>query len=744
MITKQTFLKYLNWGWSVIPVYFEINSKGKINKKVALKTWKEYETRLATETEIDEWVKKKPQGIGVVTGKISHIVVIDVDTKDNPLNLNSPIITKSAFSGGRHYFYKWSEEIRNKVRIKKEGRELLIDIRGDGGFIVLPPSEFQGKKYIFETETEPMYLEELPKEFKTLIKKQKNINGSNWNPEILKGVIDGKRNESATSVIGKLLQGKNPKTLNDYWPMVLGWNTQNNPPMDITELKRTFNSIAKTEAAMEKERKKTNRKPKTAEIIVALIESKEILLFHDDLKQGYISINKTGAKVLKIKSRDSKAWIRHLVFTELKQTISSEVFKEILQTLESKALIEGDLYKLSTRVAKTKKAIYYDLGEKSVEITTQGWKITSTPPILFKRLPHQKPQVQPEKNGVPQDLLEFVNLKDKNQQILFLISLATSFIPGWPHPIPVIFGSQGSAKSTLCRIFKDMVDPSVIKDLSMPRNNTQFIQTASHHWVYNLDNLSYLPDWLSDSLSRAVTGSGFSKRELFTDDEDFIYTFKRVILLNGINTVVSKPDLLDRSILFNLERITDKKREKEEDFWNRYLKAKPKILGGFFSAISEAMKVINSIKLSKIPRMADFAVWGVALAQPMGYERKDFLNAYDLSIASQHDEALENSQIGTGILNILKEKGVWEGTTTELLNELEKRAGALKLNIKSKKWPKSATWLSRAIEIIKYNLESKGVEIVKNKVKGLRTIRLRYGVDAMTLRTTYKQGVLGQ
>ena len=79
-----------------------------------------------------------------------------------------------------------------------------------------------------------------------------------------------------------------------------------------------------------------------------------------------------------------------------------------------------------------------------------------------------------------------------------------------------------------------------------------------------------MPVWMSDTLCRACTGAGFSKRELYTDDDDVIYNFRRCPGLNGINIVAHKPDLLDRSLLFRLEHIPKKDRRDEETLWRDF------------------------------------------------------------------------------------------------------------------------------------------------------------------------------
>jgi hypothetical protein len=74
---------------------------------------------------------------------------------------------------------------------------------------------------------------------------------------------------------------------------------------------------------------------------------------------------------------------------------------------------------------------------------------------------------------------------------------------------------------------------------------------------------------------QSSTGSGFSKRELYTDDDDIIYNFKRCIGFNGINLAATKLDLLDRGLIIKLERILEERMRKIKDAWNDFEKLRP-------------------------------------------------------------------------------------------------------------------------------------------------------------------------
>jgi hypothetical protein len=121
-----------------------------------------------------------------------------------------------------------------------------------------------------------------------------------------------------------------------------------------------------------------------------------------------------------------------------------------------------------------------------------------------------------------------------------------------------------------------------------------------------LDNLSALPDSASDTLCRLVTGEADSKRRLYTVDEDVIIELRRAPIINGINVPTDRGDVLDRSLVIELERIPDAKRKSEEELWERFEAERPELLGTFFDVLAKAMARKPSLQLSRRPRLADW------------------------------------------------------------------------------------------------------------------------------------------
>lgn len=483
----------------------------------------------------------------------------------------------------------------------------------------------------------------------------------------------------------------------------------------IEELLLLARAIEETEIGREQGRQSQ------ADRLVNLFAGLPITLFHDDANEPYVKFKVKGHfEMWKIRSKPFKRWLAQQFWTAEKKVLSSESLNSALNIIEAAACFNGQQYKLHVRVAWHENSILYDLGDwKAVTITKNGWEIVTDPPILFSHYPHQKTQVAPENCSEDRiiEIFHFVNLpkpksngnKLSNEQLLFLTNLVVCLIPDIPHPIDVLHGDQGSAKTTFSRIKKELLDPSAVETLTYPKNVVEFVQLASHHWVVALDNLTYLPEWLSDTLCRTVTGDGFSKRELYTDDDDMVYNFKRCVSINGINLVATKPDLLDRSLIFELEPISQEARIEEKKFWEEFNKAKPKLLGALFTLLSKTLREYPSVELSNKPRMADFAMYGSAVARAIGMKEDGFMEAYLTNIGLQNQEALGASPVAETIIAFMHDRAHWEGSPSELLDQLNRTAEELKLDIKDKKYPRNSRWLWRRIKEVRTNLQAIGI-----------------------------------
>jgi len=222
---------------------------------------------------------------------------------------------------------------------------------------------------------------------------------------------------------------------------------------------------------------------------------------------------------------------------------------------------------------------------------------------------------------------------------------------------------------------------------------------------------------MSDTLCRAATGGGFTKRELYTNDSDVIYSFKRCVGLNGINIAAQRGDLLDRSLLVGLQDIPRDKRKTEEHLLGKLEDCKAEILGGFLDTLVKAIRVYPSVNPKELFRMADFTRWGCAIAIALGYSEEDFINAYKTKVKVQVEEAAHASPLATVLLDYLEINKKWEGTPSRLYRALLNHAKDAGVSTRQKAWPKAPHILVRQLNELTPSLKSLGWEVVT----GIRT-----------------------
>jgi hypothetical protein len=473
--------------------------------------------------------------------------------------------------------------------------------------------------------------------------------------------------------------------------------------------------VAIIDAATAYERIEPDKEDESEEGIsqaAALVELavKEAELFHDqhDTPYARIAIG-NRQQIVRCRSAIFRRWLNSLAYDTTRRVPGSEAFNSALNVIEAKAF-RAAVHELGNRVAHVAHGdgFWYDIGDGTAfRIDAAGYEHQECPPILFASYAHQQAQVHPTAGDVYR-LFDFIKITDADHQLLTAVWLVTALVPDIPHPVLVAHGPQGSGKSSACRIIRSMVDPSSLGTMSLPRHHNELVQKLAHHYVAPFDNIDNLSSSQSDTLCRASTGEGFSKRQLYTDDEDVIYSYRRCVILNGINIAATRADLLDRSILIGLDRIAPEKRREEEELEAAFEVAKPEILGGMFDVLSKAIRIRPEIKLKALPRMADFARWGCAIAQALGKPSKDFLDAYQRNIRQQNREVLDGQPVAAAVEVFMKNQEQWKGSPSELLEALEVVDA---VDIKAKSWPKAPHILTRRLNEVQPNLAEVGIQV---------------------------------
>jgi hypothetical protein len=409
---------------------------------------------------------------------------------------------------------------------------------------------------------------------------------------------------------------------------------------------------------------------------------------------------------------DDLARIYREVFHKLP---SERAVNDALRVINSEAGTQDPL-QAHLRYAQRDNSIFVDIGDstgESIHITANGWDVISRPPVVFRRTALTSPLPRPEKGGNLVDLFSIINVPKELQPLVcaFLVSAMFEI----PHPILAINGEQGSGKSDTAKRLSLLIDPSPAPLQSPPKDIPAWIELAVGAKVISLDNLSHISGPLSDSFCRASTGDGLVKRQHYSDKDLVVYQFKRVLILNGINLTDQRDDLLDRIIPLYLPVISAENRKAESDLEKAWEAIYPYLFGALLDLCSQILKVLPTIKLSSLPRMADFAIILAAYDEVTGEES---LKTYTSQISSSATSSIEGDKFLDSLQKHLA--GGWVGSASDLLEKIN----ALERYVDPQKWPKSSKSVSEKLMRVAPTLRKAGwtVDNLGDNNKEHRTI----------------------
>ena len=297
---------------------------------------------------------------------------------------------------------------------------------------------------------------------------------------------------------------------------------------------------------------------------------------------------------------------------------------------------------------------------------------------------------------------------------------------GAPYPITILHGSQGSGKSTLTNALKKLIDPSKAPLIRIG-DERNFAIMANNTHLMAIDNLSSLSAEQSDLLCTASTGGGFRTRALHTNDDEAIFEYRRPIVMNGIDSIATRGDLLDRAILIPVGR--PEKRLAERDLWTQFESARPQMFGAICDALAIGLQNLPNVSIPDDTRMVDFAEFGTALEPALGLQDGDFMRFYLNTKQDAHETAIESSPVAQAIFTLMENyPDGFGGTATQLLERLEQPSGGFaKEQIdqfkRDRLWPKDTTRLSKLLGRLEPDLRACGIEYTTSRQSGGNRVR---------------------
>jgi hypothetical protein len=436
-------------------------------------------------------------------------------------------------------------------------------------------------------------------------------------------------------------------------------------------------------------------------------------LWHDPDGRGWITVvREGGSEHLRIGSDPFRKWASKKYYDTTTRPPTANALKEALLVLEARAVYDAAEHRTFVRIAGDDGHIYIDLADEQrriVDVDASGWRMVRVAPVRFHRPRgiHALPIPVTERNI--ETLRKFVNIPEDHDFVLYVATLLMAFRPSGPYPVLVLQGEQGSGKSTAARVFRALIDPNAAGLRAEPRGVQDLMIAGNNSWVVGFDNMTQISPWLSDALCRLSTGGGFGTRELYTDGEEVLFDVTRPVLLNGIDQLASRGDLLDRAVVIHLPAIEESRRQTETQFWQDFEAERPAILGVLLDAASAALRNAPDTHLADVPRMADFAVWVTAAEPALGWEPGTFLAAYEAARIRVAEIALEESPVTDALRKLTLSAARWEGTLTDLLDELAKLAGVRVAC--GKLWPSNGRALRSHLDRLSPNLRRIGIDV---------------------------------
>lgn len=405
-------------------------------------------------------------------------------------------------------------------------------------------------------------------------------------------------------------------------------------------------------------------------MLVRYVEDSGAELFHTPANEPYISIAREGHReTYPLKSKSVKDWLCRAHYDATGKTPNAAAVMDALQTLAGRAWFDGLEHDVFLRIAHTDVAIYVDLGDASwsaIEITAAGWSIVTVPPVRFRRPKGYGALPSPVRGGSLALLRELINFASDESFVLtagWLVGAMRPPAKKGAYAVLTISGEMGSAKSGATEILHQTIDPCDSPLRASPRDERDLMVAAANTHIVAFDNVSKLPDSMSDVLCRLASGTAYSTRQLYSDDEETVLKAHRPVVINGIANVVTRGDLLDRAIAIVLPVIPEHKRKREDDVWATFHKHHPALLGALLDAVAAALARQDTIEIANLPRLADFVTFVVAAEPACPWTDGAFLTAF----RGSQDVAMEFSLDGDPVADAVRAlPNDWRGTMKDL------------------------------------------------------------------------------
>lgn len=406
--------------------------------------------------------------------------------------------------------------------------------------------------------------------------------------------------------------------------------------------------------------------------VIQAVEEK-CVLFHGVDATAYVTVE-DGTRTFAIESKTFKSWLQRFSYRKGRGVLGRGL-DDVVGALVARAKFEGAMQEPHRRIAPYAGGVLLHLGGEDghvVQVTADGWDLLdATSPVPFVIPDGQGALPVPEPGGSIHDL-QALGL-DETDALIVAAFLIGALNPSGPYPTLGIAGPTGSGKTTLARRISSLVDPGAASLRGKPKEMQHLNIAARNARLIVIDNLTSMTQELADGICRITSGTGAGYRRGYTDDEEVLFSGSRPFVVTCISDrLFSRGDIADRTVLLRRPAIEGGEHQAERRLDREFEQRRARILGLILDGVASAVKNLDRLPDLDLPRLADFTEWFAGAAPVLGLTAEEAVDLVKSHLA--RPVLQEVDPVAQAVFDLAADGwGVWEGTATELLVELDRR-----------------------------------------------------------------------
>jgi hypothetical protein len=403
--------------------------------------------------------------------------------------------------------------------------------------------------------------------------------------------------------------------------------------------------------------------------------------------------------------------VRAAFEAEESRVLLQEDIASVVRLIEAKSY-DAEEQRIALRFAKNGGSRYVHLCDNAdtvVEVDGAGWRVVDAPPVLFRAASRAALCVMktPDVTGTLDDFLSVANVTLDELPFLLAWMVACIVCVGEPVPMCVLSGPEGSGKTSLQTVVVNALDPRVVGEAGLPKDESDLMLMAQQEAVFVAGNLGGVGGEMADALSRLITGGGLKRRTLYTNADISSWCGVRPVIINGIMPDMHKQDLISRSVV--VEVSAPNKRVSYREWAALYSMLQAKIAGYVLNVTASVLATYQSIADSG-SRMADYEKIGEVVARQLGHAEGWFTQEYARKRSSEADAAAEGDCVFMTIVHrMANTPGEWVTTATDIHAEMMARLADGTIQVDRRNVPGNARATSVRVGRIQVALANAGV-----------------------------------